>query len=75
MKVKVGDNVKVGDFVEIKNSNIGDIVYYYESQAPNEIANAIQNASENNSYNARQRLSELDKQFKNKIIQLLYGKR
>ena len=59
----------------IENSNIGDIVYYYESQAPNEIANAIQNASENNSYNARQRLRELDKQFKNNIIQLLYGKR
>lgn len=47
----------------IEKSQIGDIVYYYESQEPNEIANAITRVDFSIPYNSRKRILKLDDDF------------
>ena len=55
----------------IKNSAVGDYLYYYEGQTPQEIAKTIMNIDMNDGYNGKQLISELDKKFSCEIIKFL----
>ena len=47
----------------VVKSDIGDLVYYYQNQTPQEIANAIMCIDLNKEYNSRERLKQLDRKF------------
>lgn len=55
----------------IENSSIGDYMYYYDKQTPEEIAKAIKSVDMNDEYNGRSIISELDNKFSNDIVKLL----
>lgn len=55
----------------IKESDIGDYIYYYEKQTPKEIAKAIQRIDINDDYNARKVISNLDKKFTKELFKML----
>lgn len=47
----------------VVKSDIGDLVYYYQNQTPQEIANAIMSIDLNKEYDSRERLKQLDRKF------------
>lgn len=59
------------DIPAIKSSGIGDYIYYYEKQTPEEIAKAIQKIDINDDYNARKIIYDLDKKFTKELFNFL----
>lgn len=55
----------------IKESDIGDYMYYYEKQTPKEIARAIQKVNIDDDYNARRIISYLDKKFTKELFKII----
>lgn len=55
----------------VETSKIGDMLFYYEKQTPQEIAKAIMSVDMKKEYNSRNRISELDKKFTDDITKLL----
>lgn len=59
----------------IEESAVGDMLYYYTEQTPEEIANAIKSVNINKDYNGRKRITELAKIFEQNIKELLNYRR
>ena len=57
----------------IETSAIGNAMYYYDKQTPQEIAKAIMNVDVNDDYDGRGLILKLDKQFAQEIAKL-FGK-
>lgn len=55
----------------VKNSQVGDILYYYDKQTPQEIAAAIQAVDMRTEYDSRKKIQELDRKFKKEIMKVL----
>jgi ribonucleotide reductase alpha subunit len=55
----------------VKESAIGDAVYYYSEQTPRSIAEAIMSININDPYDSRALIEKLDKDFERKLIILL----
>lgn len=55
----------------IEQSAIGQYMYYYESQTPQEIAKAIMHVDLNDGYDSRKIISDLDEKFTKEIAELL----
>lgn len=55
----------------IKGSDIGEYMYYYEQQTPEEIAKAIQKVDLNDNYNSRKIIYNLDKKFEEELFEIL----
>ena len=55
----------------VENSAVGGVLYYYDKQSPQEIANVIMGIPMEDDYNSRQLLNQLDKDCENKLKQLL----
>lgn len=55
----------------ISESGVGSSVYYYDTQTPQNIAEAIKSINLNDDYNGRVKIIELDKQFRREITQLI----
>lgn len=55
----------------IEGSVIGDYMYYYEKQTPEEIAKAIMSVNRSDDYDGRKIIAELDKKFLSDFSQLL----
>lgn len=47
----------------VKKSAIGKLIYYYDEQTPENIANAIKNVNLNDNYDSRKLIIKLDEQF------------
>lgn len=58
----------------IEQSAVGDMLYYYNNQTPEEIANAIMAVDIADGYNGKSVIAELDKCFTEDIETLLGGK-
>lgn len=54
----------------VEDSNIGDLVSYYDIQNPKDIAKAIMEIDLKKQYDSRLRIDELDRIFRKEIIQL-----
>lgn len=59
------------DIPAIKSSDIGDYMYYYKKQTPEEIANAIQKVDINDNYDSRKIIYNLDKKFVEELLEIL----
>lgn len=59
------------DIPAIQSSGIGDYIYYYEKQTPEEVAKAIQKIDINDDYNARKIIYDLDKKFTKELFNFL----
>ena len=59
------------DIPAIKESDIGDYMYYYQKQTPQEIAKAIQNVDINDNYDSRKIISNLSKKFTRELFEIL----
>ena len=57
----------------IEKSAIGDYMYYYDRQTPEEIAKAIIQVDLNDGYNGREIISKLDEKFTKEIADLING--
>ena len=55
----------------VENSLVGDMLYYYEKQTPEEIAGAIKSIDINSEYDSRKRITKLDRQFKKEILEVI----
>lgn len=55
----------------VENSAVGGILYYYDNQSPQEIANAIMNIPMEEGYNSRRLLNQLDKDCERSLKQLM----
>lgn len=55
----------------VENSEVGGILYYYDTQSPQEIANAIMNIPMKEDYGSRQLLNQLDKDCERNLKRLL----
>lgn len=55
----------------VENSAVGGILYYYDNQSPQEIANAIMSIPMEEGYNSRQLLNQLDKDCENNLKRLM----
>ena len=55
----------------VENSEVGGILYYYDTQSPQEIANAIMNIPMKEDYNSRQLLNQLDKDCERNLKRLM----
>ena len=55
----------------VENSEVGGILYYYDTQSPQEIANAIMNIPMKEDYDSRQLLNQLDKDCERNLKRLL----
>ena len=55
----------------IESSDVGQNLYYYDNQTPQDIAKAIMSVDLNDGYDGRVRIAELDKQFRNDLKILL----
>lgn len=55
----------------VENSAVGGVLYYYDKQSPQEIANAIMGIPMKNAYNSRQLLNQLDKDCENILKRLI----
>lgn len=55
----------------VENSAVGGILYYYDKQLPQEIANAIMSIPMEDDYNSRQLLNQLDKDCENNLKRLM----
>lgn len=51
------------DIPAIRTSDVGDILYYYKNNDPEEIAEIIKNIDFNKKYDSRKLISKLDKRF------------
>jgi len=47
----------------VEESKIGNLIYYYNEQTPQDIANAIKNVNFNDNYDSRKLILKLDEQF------------
>lgn len=59
------------DIPAIKSSDIGDYMYYYKKQTPEEIAKAIQKVDINDNYDSRKIIYNLDKKFAEELLEIL----
>lgn len=55
----------------VEQSAVGDILYYYDKQEPEEIAKAILSINTQDEYNSRERIQELDRKFQRDLSMLL----
>ena len=55
----------------VENSEVGGILYYYDTQSPREIADAIVNIPMKEDYNSRQILNQLDKDCERNLKRLM----
>ena len=55
----------------VENSAVGGVLYYYDNQSPQEIANAIMAIPMEEDYNSRQLLNQLDKDCERSLKQLM----
>lgn len=55
----------------VENSAVGGILYYYDNQSPQEIANAIMSIPMEEDYNSRQLLNQLDKDCERNLKRLM----
>ena len=55
----------------IEKSAIGDYMYYYDKQTPEEIAKAIMRVDLNDGYNGREIIKKLDEKFTKELKGLL----
>ncbi len=55
----------------VENSAVGGVLYYYDKQSPQEIANAIMDIPMEEGYNSRQLLNQLDKDCENNLKRLM----
>lgn len=55
----------------LERSGIGDMIFFYENNSPEDIAYTVKQVNMKNAYDSRSRIVELDKQFINKFIRLL----
>lgn len=55
----------------VEQSSVGDMLYYYDEQKPEKIAEAIQSIDMNLPYDSRERLEMLDKKATKDIQELL----
>ena len=55
----------------IEQSAVGDMLYYYDKQTPEEIAKAIMSVNMQDAYNGRKRIQELDKGFQDDLRKIL----
>lgn len=55
----------------VEGSAIGDYMYYYDEQTPEQIALAIQKVDLNDSYDSRNIIKKLDKQFQQDLKELI----
>ena len=55
----------------VENSAVGGILYYYDIQLPQEIANAIMSIPMEEDYNSRQLLNQLDEDCENNLKRLM----
>ena len=55
----------------VENSAVGGILYYYDKQLPQEIANAIMDIPMKEDYNSRQILNQLDKDCEKNLKRLM----
>ncbi len=55
----------------VELSSIGDYMYFYDEQKPEEIAKAIMKVDFSDSYNSRELIQKLDKNLKTKMLQML----
>lgn len=55
----------------VEQSDVGDMLYYYDEQKPEKIAEAIQNIDVDLPYDSRQRLRELDERAACDVIEII----
>lgn len=55
----------------LEKSSIGDLLYFYDEQTPEAIAAAVRNIDFSQPYDSRKRIKELDKEFTEKIGEML----
>ena len=55
----------------VENSDVGDLLYYYEEQSPKAIAEAIQTIDLKHEYDSRERLNALDRKVTEELRILL----
>lgn len=55
----------------IEQSAVGDMLYYYDKQTPEEIARAILSVNMRDGYDSRDKIRKLDKQFQRDLSELL----
>lgn len=55
----------------VENSAVGGILYYYDNQSPQEIANAIMSIPMEEDYNSRQLLNQLDEDCERNLKRLM----
>ena len=55
----------------IETSAVGDMVFYYDEQTPEEIAKAIMNIDFNDNYDSREYIRQLSNQFEKDMKKLL----
>ena len=58
----------------IEQSAVGDMLYYYTEQTPEEIANAILSTQLNDGYDGRTVVGHLHKKFTTELLNLLQKK-
>lgn len=56
----------------LETSAVNDLLYYYEGDQPEQIAEAIRRIDINDGYDSRKVITELDKSFKKALKELLY---
>ena len=55
----------------VEQSSVGDMLFYYDEQKPEKIAEAIQSIDVTQLYDSRERLKQLDEKAKNDIQKLV----
>lgn len=55
----------------IETSDIGEDMYYYDNQTPEEIAKAIMSVDLNDEYDSRKKIEQLDEKFKKNLLDML----
>ena len=55
----------------VKSSDVGEYMYYYERQTPQEIAGAIMKVDMNDGYDNREVIRRLDRKFRNEMNRML----
>lgn len=67
-----GLRVVSGNVETIRNSEVGEHLFYYNQSAPEAVANCISQIDFENKYDSREVLKNLDKEIINKIGRMLY---
>ena len=55
----------------VEQSDVGDMLYYYDEQTPEQIAGAIVRAGISRGYDGRKRIKELDSRFQADLEKIL----